>query len=139
MNEEALIYLKETARDTRELLLHIREVVKYVKEAESEVPEKMRRFIIMYFHDMHDLRDLYHSHDSDAGGRGEFAFYLPLFGAVKCLMSILHRHGNAIRGRHERTRNKPPDLQRLRHRCRYNSAPPARPHISPWQGGGTNP
>ena len=59
MNEEALTYLKDTARDTRELLLLIREVVKYMKEAETEVPEKMRRFI-MYFHDMHDLRDLYH-------------------------------------------------------------------------------
>ena len=59
MNEEALIYLKDTARDTRELLLHIREVVKYMKDAETEVPEKMRRFL-MFFHDIHDLRDLYH-------------------------------------------------------------------------------
>ena len=59
MDEEALIYLKDMARDMRELVRHIRDVVRYMKEAESEVPEKMRRFI-MYFHDMHDLRDLYH-------------------------------------------------------------------------------
>lgn len=59
MNEEAVEYLKQIARDQRELLLHMREAVKYMKEAESEVPEKMRRFI-MYFHDVHDLRDLYH-------------------------------------------------------------------------------
>ena len=52
-------YLKQIARDMRELTLHVREVVKYMKEAESEVPEKMRRFL-MYFHDIHDLRDLYH-------------------------------------------------------------------------------
>ena len=53
------IYLKQIARDIFELLKHIREITHYMKEAESEVPEKMRRFI-MYFHDVHDLRDLYH-------------------------------------------------------------------------------
>lgn len=56
---DADVYLKDMARDMRELVRHIRDVVRYMKEAESEVPEKMRRFI-MYFHDMHDLRDLYH-------------------------------------------------------------------------------
>jgi len=30
-------------------------------EAESEVPEKMRRFI-MYMHDMHDVKNLYDEH-----------------------------------------------------------------------------
>lgn len=34
---------KDTARDIRELLGRIREVVRYMKEAESTVPEKMRR------------------------------------------------------------------------------------------------
>lgn len=30
-------------------------------EAESEIPEKMRRFV-MYFHDMHDIKNLYDEH-----------------------------------------------------------------------------
>ena len=53
-------YLKDIARDMREILLHIREVVRYMKDAETEVPERMRRFL-MYFHDIHDLRDMYHA------------------------------------------------------------------------------
>lgn len=54
------IYLKDIARDIREMTLHFREAISALKDAESEVPEKMRRFL-MYFHDIHDLRDLYHS------------------------------------------------------------------------------
>lgn len=34
-------------------------VVTYMVDAESEVPEKMRRFI-MYMHDIHDIINLYH-------------------------------------------------------------------------------
>jgi hypothetical protein len=48
----------DIARDIREVLLLLREVVKYMKEAESEVPEKMRRFI-MYMHDVHDVSYMY--------------------------------------------------------------------------------
>ena len=36
-------------------------VVSYMVEAESEVPEKMRRFI-MYMHDIHDVKNLYDEH-----------------------------------------------------------------------------
>ena len=59
MSEENTEYLKQIARDVFEIRNLFREVTKYMKEAESEVPEKMRRFI-MYFNDIHDLRDLYH-------------------------------------------------------------------------------
>ena len=45
----------------RAILLELREVVRYIKEAESEVPEKMRRFI-MYMHDVHDIKHLYEEH-----------------------------------------------------------------------------
>lgn len=55
---EADFHLKDMARDMREVLLLLREVVKYMKEAETEVPEKMRRFI-MYMHDVHDVSYLY--------------------------------------------------------------------------------
>ncbi len=59
MSEESDLYLKEIARDIREIALNVRSLMGAIKEAESEVPEKMRRFM-MYFHDVHDLRDLYH-------------------------------------------------------------------------------
>ena len=42
----------------RELLS---KVVNYMVDAESEVPEKMRRFI-MYMHDIHDIKNLYDEH-----------------------------------------------------------------------------
>jgi hypothetical protein len=51
--------LHNVARDMRAILLELREVVKYMKDAESEVPEKMRRFI-MYYHDVHDIWNLHH-------------------------------------------------------------------------------
>jgi len=35
------------------------EVIKYMRDAESEIPERMRRFI-MYMHDVHDIVNLYH-------------------------------------------------------------------------------
>lgn len=39
----------------------VSKVVYYMVEAESEVPEKMRRFI-MYMHDIHDIKNLYDEH-----------------------------------------------------------------------------
>lgn len=35
--------------------------VNAIAEAETEVPEKMRRFV-MYMHDMHDVKNLYDEH-----------------------------------------------------------------------------
>lgn len=58
MSEMDTFHLKDIARDMREMLLLTREIVKYMKEAETEVPEKMRRFI-MYMHDVHDVSYLY--------------------------------------------------------------------------------
>ena len=58
MAEQNEADLHAISRDIRELTLMLREVVKYMKDAESEVPEKMRRFI-MYFHDVHDIWWLY--------------------------------------------------------------------------------
>jgi hypothetical protein len=55
---EETVNLKSLSRDMREVTLMLREVVKYMKDAESEIPEKMRRFI-MYFHDVHDIWWLY--------------------------------------------------------------------------------
>ena len=55
------VYLKridDNIKIVRELLS---KVVNYMVDAESEVPEKMRRFI-MYMHDMHDVKNLYDEH-----------------------------------------------------------------------------
>lgn len=52
-------YLKNIARDIQQIKTTLHEVTNYMHDAESEVPEKMRRFI-MYFHDVHDIQNLYH-------------------------------------------------------------------------------
>lgn len=68
MNEEhedssvthsAEVYLKRISRDMRELLHLNREMVKFMRDAETEVPESLRRFG-NYFHDLHDIRYMYH-------------------------------------------------------------------------------
>ncbi len=61
MSEESDAATINLARDMRQILLELREVTRYMKEAESEVPEKMRRFI-MYMHDVHDIKHLYEEH-----------------------------------------------------------------------------
>ena len=58
MSEDADAYLKNIARDMQALRSMLTEVVLYMKDAESEVPEKMRRFM-MYMHDMHDIKYMY--------------------------------------------------------------------------------
>lgn len=59
MNEEALT--AELNRQSRELKLIrelMTEVIKYIRDAESEVPEKIRRFM-NYMHDLHDIKYMY--------------------------------------------------------------------------------
>lgn len=55
---EQTAYLKNMARDIQALKSNLLEVINYMHEAESEVPEKMRRFV-MYFHDIHDIKFIY--------------------------------------------------------------------------------
>lgn len=57
--EDLTAYTKNLARDIQQLRSMLTEVINYMNEAESEVPEKMRRFI-MYFHDVHDLINFWH-------------------------------------------------------------------------------
>lgn len=59
MDEEALT--RELANIRRELATirqHSTQLVQYVRDAESEVPEKMRRFVT-YMHDVHDITYMY--------------------------------------------------------------------------------
>src|SRR5258708_37208000 len=49
-------------KDIRELTSFM---VNAIRDAESEIPEKMRRFI-MYMHDVHDIVNLYHENGQTA-------------------------------------------------------------------------
>ena len=49
------------ARELVTIRKQMTDVVNAMREAESEVPEKMRRFV-MYFHDIHDMVVMYESH-----------------------------------------------------------------------------
>lgn len=46
------------AKELKDIRVMMTTVVTYMREAESECPEKMRRFI-MYMHDVHDIAHLY--------------------------------------------------------------------------------
>ena len=52
--------LANMARDIRELRSMLTQVLNAVTDAETEIPEKMRRFT-MYYHDVKDFVDMYHS------------------------------------------------------------------------------
>jgi hypothetical protein len=51
--------LDRVAKELKSIREMMTKVVNYMVDAESEVPEKMRRFI-MYMHDVHDIVNLYH-------------------------------------------------------------------------------
>ena len=59
VQQDQLEYTKNISRDIQQLRSMVTEVVNYMKNAESEVSERMRRFI-MYFHDAHDVINFYH-------------------------------------------------------------------------------
>jgi len=56
--EEMNAHLKNASGFLQAIKSMVGEVVVYMKDAESEVPEKMRRFI-MYMHDVHDVMNMY--------------------------------------------------------------------------------
>ena len=53
-------YLQRIDQNMTQIRQMLAKVVNYMVEAETEVSEKMRRFI-MYFHDLHDVAYLYES------------------------------------------------------------------------------
>lgn len=57
--------LLRIAQEMKTIRQEIVKVVNYMHEAESEVPEKMRRFI-MYAHDLHDVCYMYESRGHEA-------------------------------------------------------------------------
>ena len=52
------VYLERMSKDMKLSREMLTKVVNYMVDAESEIPEKMRRFI-MYMHDVHDVAHLY--------------------------------------------------------------------------------
>ena len=61
MNEEsqpAEVYLKWIAADMKIMRQLLTEGLKYLRDAESEVPESLRRFM-NYAHDVHDVKYMY--------------------------------------------------------------------------------
>jgi len=56
--QDAAVYLKQIAGDMQIMRVQLTEVVRYMREAESEVPESLRRFM-NYFHDIHDVKFTY--------------------------------------------------------------------------------
>jgi len=59
LSEKDLLF--RIARELTTIRQQMSKVLFAISEAESEVPEKMRRFI-MYMHDMHDVKNLYDEH-----------------------------------------------------------------------------
>ena len=57
----AEVYLERIAGDMKIVREQLGKVITYMMDAESEVSEKMRRFI-MYMHDIHDIKNLYDEH-----------------------------------------------------------------------------
>jgi hypothetical protein len=53
--------LKNSRQELKTIRQQMSRVIHYIVEAEAEVPEKMRRFI-MYMHDIHDVKNLYEEH-----------------------------------------------------------------------------
>ena len=54
----AEVYLERIASDMKIIREKLSKALTYMADAESEVPEKMRRFV-MYMHDMHDVKNMY--------------------------------------------------------------------------------
>ena len=53
------VYLKRIADDMKIIRQGMTDLMSYVRDAEKEVPERIRRFV-MYMHDVHDMMQMYH-------------------------------------------------------------------------------
>ena len=61
MSDESIGLLKNILKELVTIRQLTSQAVNAMVEAEAEVPEKMRRFI-MFMHDMHDIKNLYDEH-----------------------------------------------------------------------------
>ena|ERR1700734_1332244 len=58
MTEDEEVKLDRIARELKDIRALLTSVVNSIREAETEIPEKMRRFV-MYMHDIHDVCYMY--------------------------------------------------------------------------------
>lgn len=61
MNEEIVGLLTRIAQEMQAIKKDLQGVVNYIHDAESECPEKLRRFT-NYYHDCHDVKYMYEEH-----------------------------------------------------------------------------
>lgn len=61
LEEQLHTELNRVARELAMIRQLVTTVVNYVRDAESEIPEKMRRFA-NYYHDIHDIKYMYEEH-----------------------------------------------------------------------------
>lgn len=59
------VYLQRIASEMKTIRELVSTAVAATREAESEIPEKMRRFV-MYMHDIHDISFMYHEVGQEA-------------------------------------------------------------------------
>lgn len=57
-SDNATVLLQRIARELTTIRQHTTLVIGYVRDAESEIPEKLRRFM-NYMHDLHDIKYMY--------------------------------------------------------------------------------
>jgi hypothetical protein len=88
------VHLGRIARELTLMRGMMTEVVRYMREAESEVPEYMRRFI-MYMHDMHDVKNLYDEHGLDIPAHVKHAVQF-CDDRLRILLERLHAPGGAF-------------------------------------------
>lgn len=58
------VYLERISKEMKQIREMMAKVINYMVDAESEIPEKMRRFI-MYMHDVHDVMNMYQEHGQE--------------------------------------------------------------------------
>lgn len=91
---EILEELNRQSRELKDIRTLLSKVVNAMIEAESEIPEKMRRFI-MYMHDVHDIVNLYHE-GGQSPPRHVLAEMERCDDRYRQLLEELHADGNAF-------------------------------------------
>ena len=63
-SDSAVALLQRIARELTTIRLQTTQVVGYIRDAESDMPERYRRFVNA-FHDVHDIKYMYEEHGQD--------------------------------------------------------------------------
>lgn len=63
-SDSAIVLLQRIAKELTTIRLHTTTAVVAIRDAEAEIPERVRRFM-NYFHDLHDIKFVYEEHGTD--------------------------------------------------------------------------